>query len=109
MNIKVVNALADCFVQEGESGEALKLYQLSLEEVSDQPEIKEKVAQFKGRDKMLKRVVIKSSAVSIVLGCIIFCGFCSQAGKIQKTLPEKDKEFLSDVRYIISKKEERVF
>lgn len=48
MNVKVVNALADCFVQLGENGEALKLYQLSLDEISDQPEIKEKAARLKG-------------------------------------------------------------
>jgi GWxTD domain-containing protein len=51
-------------------------------------------------------------AFKLVLGLfllILFLANCSANGKSVRTLPPEDKQFLSEVRYIISKKEIKIF
>lgn len=51
-------------------------------------------------------------ALKLVLGLfllILLLANCSEKGKAVRTMPPEDKQFLSEVRYLISKKESKIF
>ena len=58
----------------------------------------------------MKKNRIKNRNILIIsIGFIFFQIACSQQYKLRKSLPPKDKEFLSLVRYIIKKQEKKIF
>lgn len=58
----------------------------------------------------MKKRKRKNRNILIISICIIFFHIaCSQQYKLRKNLPHKDKEFLSLVRYIITKQEKKIF
>jgi len=58
----------------------------------------------------MKKKRIKNRNILIIsIGFIFLQIACSQQYKLRKSLPQKDKEFLSLVRYIITKQEKRIF
>jgi len=58
----------------------------------------------------MKKKRIKNRNILIIsIGFIFFQMACSQQYKLRKSLPQKDKEFLSLVRFIIIKQEKKIF
>lgn len=58
----------------------------------------------------MKKNRIKNRNILIIsIGFIFFQIACSQQYKLRKSLPPRDKEFLSLVRYIIKKQERKIF
>jgi GWxTD domain-containing protein len=58
---------------------------------------------------MKKRKRKNRNILIISIGIIFFHIACSQQYKLRKSLPHKDKEFLSVARYIITKQEKKIF
>ncbi len=58
---------------------------------------------------MEKNRIKNRNILIISIGFIFFQIACSQQYKLRKSLPHKDKEFLSLVRYIITKQEKKIF
>ena len=58
---------------------------------------------------MKKRKIKNRNILIISIGFIFFNMACTHQYKLRKNLPPKDKEFLSIVRYIITKQEKKIF
>ena len=58
---------------------------------------------------MKKRKRKNRNILIISIGFIFFQIACSQQYKLRKSLPQKDKDFLSIVRYIVTRQEKKIF